>query len=182
MRRSRLSARGLPIDELRALLADRRTHFEEAVVVKAAGSHWAVQDGLLVVHVELGPKGKPASCKIPGVDEDGHGISYIPRPGSLVAVAVPGGRMAAGPWIIAQLGRKAAQLNGENLVIGAVGDVVLQGGTQAVARQGDGIAVNMTAFDLAVNEVIATRTPGTPGISVTPVDGAITGGNPKVKA
>lgn len=91
----------LPLDSIKEALADGRVWVALGVVTLFEGetSHYELEDGDLLVDVQLVPNGEPLLCRL----GTGHGIWAIPPVGAEVLVALPEGDFEANPVIVGVL-------------------------------------------------------------------------------
>lgn len=127
-----------PIDlaVIRRALEDRRTWIAQGLVVRdeSLGSHFEIDDGDVLVEVQLADTGIPVTCRLASTFAGaGVGLFMVPDEGTEVLVAIPKGEIDGEPAIVAMLstGELPDGFDGSNVVL------VVKPGAKLLVHDGD---------------------------------------------
>lgn len=188
--RRRKGSRGVDVSDFRELIESLSPtpSLAYGVVYKPSGeaSHAEISSDDVLVHVKLMPHETPVMARLfTAAAGAGAGVWKVPREGAEVLVALPGDDVEAGPVIVAvsPTGRVPLNLDDKAMTIdNPDGDVIVQGGSQKVARVDDQVDIGTFSFTPASGTGVASGgtlvwTPpggGTP-VTISPGGSDLTG-------
>jgi len=165
--------RRVDLGAMREALADGKVYTGIALVVERDGSHFTIEDGDVLVELELMPSEEPLTARMGAAGGgSGVGIWFIPPAGSEVAVLVPDGELACGPIIVGVLSSGALPADvAAGVTVIANSSVLVTDGTTGAEELATKADLQTVRDELHTHEHMYIPTSGTPGPAVATTGG-----------